>query len=61
MESSLMELLLTAKQKKFVSVSMDRRAEITTDRGRIHSSLEVRIVIIVYRTVRPVQFQFSFI
>ena len=42
MESLLMELLLTAKQRKLASVSMDRRAETATDHGRIHLSLEVR-------------------
>ena len=44
MDSSQMELLLTAKQRKHASVSMDRRAETTTEDGRIHLSLEVRIL-----------------
>ena len=42
MESLLMELLLTAKQRKHATVSMDRKAEEEAVCGRIHTSLEVR-------------------
>ena len=42
MESSLMELLLIAKQRENATASMDRNAEVEADGIRIHTSLEVR-------------------
>ena len=42
MESSLMELLLTAKERENATASTDRIAEVEADYIKIHTSLEVR-------------------